>query len=212
LPDAQHKRWSEGYLIDGALEADRDDTNSPGVWFVFSDEIVSGQKDDAGKLRTDLIPARSLFLLTEHAEEILPIAPSRTSVLKGLAFYRETGELTPLLDAAVHLAGLLGTGTWITEVARVLQYGAFEAPRPDGSKGYGEDNWQGVENALDRYYAATLRHLAAGAGVDEQSGLSHLAHALTCVLFLIWFESEGVDLLESEEEEEEEEAEGEFDA
>jgi hypothetical protein len=60
-----------------------------------------------------------------------------------------------------------------------------------GSKKYGPNNWQEVDNANDRYYAALMRHLTAnrkGEVLDEESGLSHLAHAMCNVVFLLWLE------------------------
>ena len=76
-------------------------------------------------------------------------------------------------------------------VADVLKYGASEAPRPDGTKGYGENNWQNVPNARARYYAAAGRHLAKwkkDPTSKDESGRSHLAHAATCIAFLLSFE------------------------
>ena len=67
-------------------------------------------------------------------------------------------------------------------VAEVLTFGA---------KKYSDNNWQLVEDADKRYLAAMLRHLIAckkGEMIDSESGLSHLAHAATNMLFLLWFE------------------------
>jgi hypothetical protein len=60
-----------------------------------------------------------------------------------------------------------------------------------GAAKYGSDNWRKVPDGQNRYYAAAMRHLLAwkqGERVDQESGLSHLAHALTCITFLIEFE------------------------
>jgi hypothetical protein len=76
-------------------------------------------------------------------------------------------------------------GEALEEVCKVLHYGAYLAPRPDGSKGYGENNWQGVRPA-SRYSAAGMRHILrnlAGETHDKESRLAHLAHAITCGLF-----------------------------
>lgn len=75
------------------------------------------------------------------------------------------------------------------EVVRVLDYGARK---------YAPDNWRTVPEAHDRYCSAALRHLVAhrkhmrgnGPAHDTESGLSHLAHALCCLLFLLQFEME----------------------
>lgn len=60
-----------------------------------------------------------------------------------------------------------------------------------GAKKYAPDNWKKVENPVDRYYAAVMRHLYAwrqGEILDPESGLPHIAHALCSLIFLAWFE------------------------
>jgi len=62
-----------------------------------------------------------------------------------------------------------------------------------GAKKYAPNAWQSVPEARRRYYAATMRHLAAwweGERLDEESGLPHLAHAGCCLLFLLAFEAD----------------------
>ena len=64
-------------------------------------------------------------------------------------------------------------------VIRVLTYGAAK---------YERDNWKHVENGETRYLAAALRHLAAyqsGESKDEETGESHLAHAICCLVFML---------------------------
>lgn len=59
-----------------------------------------------------------------------------------------------------------------------------------GEKKYIKDNWKYVDNATERYTDALFRHLSAwmrGEQFDKETGLSHLAHAGTNILFLIWF-------------------------
>lgn len=63
-----------------------------------------------------------------------------------------------------------------------------------GSKKYGDNSWQRVDNAVERYKAALFRHLIAwckGERKDPESGRSHLHHVLTNCVFLIWFELHG---------------------
>jgi len=70
----------------------------------------------------------------------------------------------------------------IEDVVKVLTMGAEK---------YAENNWQEVENAEDRYFAALMRHLSAsrqGEMNDSESGLSHLSHAMCNVVFLLWLE------------------------
>ena len=73
---------------------------------------------------------------------------------------------------------------FIEGVGRVLTFGANK---------YEPNNWQKVENAEDRYYAAALRHLMAwrrGEKTDLESGISHLDHVACNIMFLQHFERE----------------------
>ena len=70
----------------------------------------------------------------------------------------------------------------LTEVVEVLTYGA---------KKYAPDNWKKVPDAKQRYIDASFRHFTAyigGEKLDSETGKSHLAHALCCMLFLLAFE------------------------
>ena len=67
---------------------------------------------------------------------------------------------------------------WLLEVASVLTYGMNK---------YSKDNWKHVEDAKARYLSAAYRHLLLyhdGVENDMESGLSHLAHASCCLMFL----------------------------
>lgn len=58
-----------------------------------------------------------------------------------------------------------------------------------GAKTYGDFNWQEVKNARSRYFGAAMRHLTSwweGELRDPQTGESHLAHAMCCLLILGW--------------------------
>ena len=81
---------------------------------------------------------------------------------------------------------LLPVGT-VNQVVQVLEFGSIK---------YSEGNWQKVPNAKTRYYDAALRHIDAwwqGEKVDSETGLPHLAHAICCLMFLMWFDSEATD-------------------
>ena len=68
----------------------------------------------------------------------------------------------------------------VEELVKVVTYGATK---------YSEQGWKDVEPYADRYYAACLRHLMAwrkGEKYDKESGLSHLAHAMCCIVFILW--------------------------
>jgi hypothetical protein len=72
----------------------------------------------------------------------------------------------------------------LEEVVKVLEFGARK---------YARDNWQQVEGGMQRYQAAAFRHLVAynqGEKVDQETGLSHLAHAGCCLLFLLSLEKQ----------------------
>lgn len=65
------------------------------------------------------------------------------------------------------------------ELAKVLSFGAEK---------YAPHNWRkGI--AISRLTAAALRHLNSfngGQDNDEETGLPHLAHAMCCLMFLLW--------------------------
>lgn len=66
----------------------------------------------------------------------------------------------------------------LAEVQRVLEFGAAK---------YEPHNWR-KGMAWRRLLGAVFRHLfafAAGEDKDPESGLSHLAHASCCILFLL---------------------------
>lgn len=67
----------------------------------------------------------------------------------------------------------------VEEIVEVLTFGADK---------YEDNSWQKVENGVDRYYSAALRHIMAwkkGERDDKESGIRHLAHAATNLLFLL---------------------------
>ena len=67
----------------------------------------------------------------------------------------------------------------VEQVIGVLMYGAVK---------YDRDNWKKVENWQERYWNAAIRHLVdhkKGEDLEPESGLTHLAHACCCLLFLL---------------------------
>jgi len=69
----------------------------------------------------------------------------------------------------------------VESVVKVLTYGAEK---------YCDNGWKEVPNAIERYYAALLRHLVAwrkGEEIDLESGLKHLEHAACNIVFLLEF-------------------------
>lgn len=70
------------------------------------------------------------------------------------------------------------------QVVKVLTFGA---------KKYDDNNWQKVTEK-PRYIAAAFRHIIArvkGEHMDQETGLPHLAHAVCCLLFLLWHDTNG---------------------
>lgn len=81
-------------------------------------------------------------------------------------------------------------GSGLGDVARVIAYGAAK---------YGHCNWQFVPDAKRRYEDAAVRHLAAycaGEERDEESGLPHLAHVATNILFRMAFDNGLVEVVD----------------
>lgn len=68
----------------------------------------------------------------------------------------------------------------MSHVVRVLEFGARK---------YGAENWRGVDGARVRYWDAAMRHMTAYENdvttPDSESGISHIAHAACCLLFVL---------------------------
>lgn len=110
--------------------------------------------------------------------------------------HSEAPGRTGLKDDADKLPIELVPTEGIRAAARIFRYGAVEKKRPGGLEGYGVNNWRGGMK-WTRLYGATQRHLQAwldGDDLDEESGLPHLWHALTCVLMLVWMAAHRPDL------------------
>ena len=72
----------------------------------------------------------------------------------------------------------------LLEVSKVLTIGAEK---------YDEENWRKLDNLQNRYTGAALRHLFAHMDneiLDPETNLSHLAHAICCLLFKLEIELE----------------------
>lgn len=72
----------------------------------------------------------------------------------------------------------------VEEVGKVLTFGALK---------YEAHNWR-KGMAWSRMLSAALRHIfafARGEDLDPESGLSHLAHAACCILFLLSYTLNG---------------------
>jgi hypothetical protein len=70
----------------------------------------------------------------------------------------------------------------LEEVAKVLTFGAAK---------YDRENWRKLDDIERRYFDAAQRHVWAikrGETHDPESNLHHLAHSITCLLFLLELE------------------------
>lgn len=65
-----------------------------------------------------------------------------------------------------------------------------------GAQKYDRHNWKLLKGAKQRYFAAAMRHMWAwmrGELTDSESGLSHCAHALCCIMFILELEHLNLD-------------------
>ena len=72
----------------------------------------------------------------------------------------------------------------IVEISKVLTFGAAK---------YDAENWRKLDDLQNRYTAGALRHIFAhmdGEELDPETKLSHLAHAMCCLLFKLEIELE----------------------
>lgn len=82
----------------------------------------------------------------------------------------------------------------VKDVVKVMTFGA---------KKYGDNNWQQVERWKSRYFAAFMRHFTdwlEGERYDKESGFHHLAHAATCLIFMLWFDKRDFSFFEKNKE------------
>jgi len=69
-----------------------------------------------------------------------------------------------------------------------MRYGAYEAPRKDGSHGYGPYNWRDQPVEASTYVDAAIRHIMQfwdGEDIDPGSKVPHLAAAIASLGILI---------------------------
>jgi hypothetical protein len=73
----------------------------------------------------------------------------------------------------------------VEALATVLTFGADK---------YGDRNWE-LGMSWGRVFGALMRHMWAwwkGEGVDPETGMSHLWHALCCIAFLVAYEERNI--------------------
>lgn len=111
-----------------------------------------------------------LLLQNPKKDEVSPQIPK-----EGLKFDQEKPDLSLLSSIA------------IVEMAKVMTF---------GKKKYSANNWRGGI-AWTRLLAAALRHVFAFSGgetKDPETGLSHLSHAMCCLMMLVEFQITRTDL------------------
>ena len=97
---------------------------------------------------------------------------------------REVGEVEDVKGSTPRWSLLL----WVQLAAVVGVLEHWERKSPAGG-------WQRAPGARTRYFDEALQRLVAwhsGERADAESGLSHLAHAICCLLFLAWFDDQAV--------------------
>ena len=75
-----------------------------------------------------------------------------------------------------------------------------------GSQKYGRENWKNLPDGMFRCYSAMMRHIRSYKKwtetgdskdlYDEESGLHHLAHAATNILFMMWWDNNNAHIFE----------------
>lgn len=77
----------------------------------------------------------------------------------------------------------------LIHLAHAMRYGAFEAKKKDGTRGYGPFNWREIAIEYSTYLDAACRHIAAFADgedcSDEDSRVHHLGHAMATLGILL---------------------------
>lgn len=108
-----------------------------------------------------------VYQLSDNNQELIPIESSR-----GMKFDGANKLRWDLLPIAI-----------VEDIVKVLTFGATK---------YADNNWQKVDNAKERYYAALMRHITSwrkGKINDpETADLPHLACAACNLIFLSWFD------------------------
>lgn len=122
--------------------------------------------------------------LNQQLENIIVFGPHVSNTSNPVDFPARATEITS--GSAMKFDGdklplhLLSTEA-MNQTAAVLKFGAQK---------YAEHNWR-KGFAWSRPLSAAMRHITAfnaGEDTDPESGLSHLAHAACCIMFLLEFE------------------------
>ena len=160
---------------------------------------------------TEAVAIGLALLVTLEQALFMPKAPAGKRLLfKGelaasaipelsIAQPEDAAESLPDAEEGIHTEGYkadqgkppLEALPWdaLEQVAKVLAFGQNKYPdHPDGCP-----NWY-LGMAWSRLAASCFRHVTAwlrGEDCDDESGLPHLAHAITCLLFLLTYTIQG---------------------
>lgn len=141
-------------------KANREKLKIKGV-LIMTEEYTGVVKDDIGKSRMDLLPESA----EQFSDELFGLY-MRVNVL------RTEGSLKELGVRLMEHTNLL-------EVGQVLAFGASK---------YSAESWKTIDD-VDRYWSALGRHVWKAdidpESTDAESGLTHFAHAMTNVLFIL---------------------------
>lgn len=95
----------------------------------------------------------------------------------------------PIIDSSANPKTLMGNlkvpnlsvvpFTGLVHEARAMEYGAYHAPRKDGTKGYGPFNWRDQKIEFLTYAEAAIRHIASAVDredIDPDTGDLKVLH------------------------------------
>lgn len=135
---------------------------------------------------------------TEAAEELIP-SSIKTSI--GMAEAMVDRQIKKMKDFVSEQSTAVDTSIGPKYDEGKLQYGlippiatrALAQVLTFGAAKYAPNSWQKVPDGERRYTDALYRHMEAyrmGESIDTESKLSHLAHAITNIAFLLHFEEQ----------------------
>ena len=121
------------------------------------------------RLTPEEIKSKTEYFKNKEGEELLQIIENNGKLFmeieKGKKYDSDKPQLYLLPPKTLY------------EVGKVLTFGAEK---------YDPHNWRKVDDLQNRYSSAAMRHILAhidGENLDEETGLSHLAHAICCLMF-----------------------------
>lgn len=183
-------------------------TNKEIISYVFAEAAKSNvEKRKVGCIITmpngDII-GKGFNTIDEHAEAaaVRDVLSMRHLVLPTSTILTVYVSQPPCPDCATRIMNALGSNTKIEVVKEFMKFDGdkvrFDLVPPSavkamadvltfGARKYKPNNWKNCEEP-ERYLAAMLRHIEAwraGEVNDQDSGMPHLAHAMTNLAFML---------------------------